>query len=68
MTEEWQAVLVTDAIDAAQRWPWLGPVFLYALRDYRDAPDELEWNYGLLRHDGTPKPAWRELVAMGGNG
>lgn len=59
--EAWQAVLVTEALDAARDRPWLGPVFLYTLRDDGDDPGNLEWNYGLLRHDGSPKPAWIEL-------
>ncbi len=63
VSEDWQAVLITDALDATTDWPWLGPIFLYALRDDRDAPDDLERNYGLLRHDGAAKPAWIELVA-----
>lgn len=63
VSEDRQAVLITDALDAATDWPWLGPIFLYALRDDRDAPDDLERNYGLLRNDGSAKPAWIELVA-----
>lgn len=63
VSEERQATLLIDALDAAERWPWLGPVFLYTLRDYRQAPEDLEWNYGVLAADGSPKAAWAELVA-----
>jgi len=68
VSEEWQAVLISDALDATIDWPWLGPIFLYALRDDRDDPGDLERNYGLLRHDGAAKLAWIELVTWAETG
>lgn len=63
VSEADQAAMVLQALDEAQARSWLGPVFLYALRDYRMEPGELEWNYGILNNDGSPKQAWHELLA-----
>ncbi|MEM9650872.1 MAG: beta-galactosidase [Actinomycetota bacterium] len=57
-----QAILIIEALEAARDWPWLGPLFLFALRDLQAVPEDLEWNYGLIAADGTPKPAWDELL------
>ncbi len=63
VSESEQAAMLVESLDAADRWPWLGPILLYAMRDFRQAPDDLEWNFGILRVDGTPKRAWHELLA-----
>ncbi len=63
VSEADQATLLLAGLDAARQWPWLGPVFLYALRDFRHDPGDLEWNYGILTPDGTPKQAWVDLLA-----
>lgn len=39
-------------------WPWLGPLFAYSLRDSADDISNWQSNFGLLRHDGSPKPAY----------
>jgi hypothetical protein len=40
-------------------------MFIYRLRDLApaDTSDREDW-FGLLRHDGTPKPAWRVLETL----
>ena len=38
--------------------------FLYELLDGGDSPAEPEQHWGLVRHDGTPKPAYRALSAL----
>lgn len=63
VSEADQAAMLVEALDAAEDQSWSGPVFLYALRDFRSDPEDLEWNYGVLRHDGSPKQAWHELSA-----
>jgi len=63
VAESDQAVLITDALLAVDQWSWAGPIFLYTLRDPRYDPPDLEANFGLIRADGTPKPAWEMLVA-----
>ena len=61
--EESQAAMVDQALDAAGDRPWLGPVFLFSLRDSAPDPRDLERNYGILNYDGSPKLAWHRLLA-----
>lgn len=42
-------------------WPWLQVLLAYSLRDTADAPADWQSNFGLLRHDGTAKPAFHTL-------
>ncbi|MGI9599284.1 MAG: beta-xylosidase, partial [Acidimicrobiales bacterium] len=63
LAEADQATLILDALQAAADWPWTGPTFLYAFRDFRNDPENLEWNYGIVGNDGTPKQAWHELLS-----
>ena len=43
-------------VDRAQ-WSYVGPFFLYSLRDMGTNPTDREDNFGLLRNDYSPKPA-----------
>ncbi len=63
LSETDQATLIIDALGAAADWPWTGPTFLYAFRDFRDEPDDLEWNYGIVNNDRSPKLANDRLSA-----
>jgi hypothetical protein len=58
--EQQQAAMVQQTYAAAAAAPWAGPVFWYNYRDFcvyaKDA--DAECFFGLLRHDGTPKPAY----------
>ena len=38
--------------------------FLYEFLDEGDSPDDPEQHWGLVRHDGTPKPAYHALSAL----
>ncbi len=57
--EEAQAEMLQQAYRAAAAAPWSGPVFWYNLQDFcpPDRTRSAECYYGLLRHDGTEKPA-----------
>jgi polysaccharide biosynthesis protein PslG len=58
-----QAEEVTQAVQGAQRNPWIGAEFFYTYQDATSNPDY----YGLLNADGSPKPAWTALAArLGG--
>ncbi|MDO9454926.1 glycosyl hydrolase [Nocardioides sp.] len=52
-----QASMVVDAVRQASTLPFVGRLYLYALRDTARRPTDLEANFGLLDHRGRPKPA-----------
>jgi hypothetical protein len=41
--------------------PWLGPLFFHTLHNRMDTSDCNEHNFGILRDDGSPKPAYTTL-------
>lgn len=56
VSEATQAALATAAVKAYDSLPFAGPFFWY---DYQDVPGSTaEATYGLVRADGTPKPAY----------
>lgn len=58
---ERQALILADGFDQARRWSWVGPLFVYSLRDSGTDPDDREQNFGLLTADRAPKPSWDRL-------
>jgi hypothetical protein len=56
-SEEAQAALVDQAVDTWYAKRYAGPLLWYSLRDLGTAGTDREEHFGLLRHDGTPKPA-----------
>lgn len=66
VSEDAQARLIRDAFRAVEAWPWAGPLFWYAHRDQGTDPDDREDNFGLVRSNYAPKPAFavfRSLMA-----
>jgi hypothetical protein len=64
VTETQQSAYIDDAIEIATT-AWAGAVshvFLYTLTDSTTESDALQRDYGLLRADGSPKPAWTQLT------
>lgn len=57
VSEGEQAAILAAAFEAVAQLSFVGPMFVYALRDYGTDPSEPEDNFGLLRHDFSPKPA-----------
>lgn len=67
--EAGQAEMLRRAVGLARDHAWAGPLFWYSFEDLGTDPDDSEDWYGLLRHDGTPKPAlatFRELAGPPG--
>jgi hypothetical protein len=68
------AAAVSDAVQAqmldiimgyARTAPWIGPAFVFSIRDGgRDASDP-EQNFGILRFDFSPKPAYGVVSEFG---
>jgi polysaccharide biosynthesis protein PslG len=57
VSEAAQARLVTDMYAKLATWSWAGPAFFYNYRDKGPNASDREQNFGLVRHNGTPKPA-----------
>jgi polysaccharide biosynthesis protein PslG len=62
-SEEQQADMIEQAVGrlADGTWPWLGALFVYSLRDTADDPEDWQSGFGVLRHDGAPKPSYEVL-------
>ena len=58
VTEEAQAAIIGSSLAQASRLPYVGPVFVHALRDAGTDAFDSEQNYGLLRADFSRKPSF----------
>ncbi|MCL6105734.1 MAG: beta-galactosidase [Actinobacteria bacterium] len=56
-----QAAMVRDALQQASSDPWLGGLFLYTYKDLGTNTGTIENFFGLVRYDGSKKPAYYEL-------
>ena len=68
VTEAEQARYLTEAYDAAAQ-PWLGPLLWFTFRDTgegEDADFQRDRNFGLIREDGQPKPAFEAFSSAQG--
>jgi hypothetical protein len=65
-SESQQATYLRQAFQKVKRsYPWVRALFVYNYRDsttVTDPTDKERW-FGLIRRDGTPKPAWNVLRA-----
>ena len=59
ITESRQARMVEQAYRLVSRYSWAGPLFWYNLQDFcpEEPTENAECFYGVLRHDGSEKPA-----------
>ena len=67
LSEDHQAALVTAGIAAVQARQGTGPMFWYSARDLAAGSTDPFDNYGLVRHDFAPKPAFRAFDAAVGD-
>jgi hypothetical protein len=58
ISERAQARHVAEYLEEWHAWPRVGPFFYYELTDSGEDPDEREDHFGLIRADGTEKPAY----------
>ena len=57
--ENLQAKLLTDAADLYKSYDWVGPFMYYSYEDVGTTHDTNENFFGLLRADGSQKPAYQ---------
>src|SRR5690348_16301399 len=64
ITEQAQADLVSQALPLWYSRPYAGPLFWYSGRDTGTSTTDREQHFGLLRYDGTAKPAYPVLAGL----
>ena len=68
VTESGQAQMITDAYAKLKSVSWAGPLFVYSFRDNGTESGDREQNFGILRHDWSPKPAYAAYQAAAARG
>lgn len=63
VTEQEQAQILADACVQAQRRTWIVAFVVYQLADGGTDQRDIEQNFGLRRHDQSPKPAWQSWLS-----
>ena len=58
VTEQAQADHLSRAIELARGYGYVHASYVYAFRDWEGVPANRERWFGIVRLDGTPKPAW----------
>lgn len=61
VSESLQALMATQSVQLARADPSIGALFWHTYQDRSTDPSTVENFFGLLRSDGTPKPAWSAL-------
>ena len=66
VSETDQAAYLTRAIELRRERPWLGPMFVWNLNvAWLLGPQPAQSAYGLIRPDGSPRPAYERLRNAG---
>ena len=64
VTEELQSIILGDAFHLVKNYSWAGPMFWYSYIDQGTVNDTNENFFGILRADGSKKPAYNELKIL----
>ena len=64
VSEARQAQMMTDTFQLYKTYDWAGPIFLYTLKDTGNSISTNENFFGLLRYDGSHKPAYDTLKGI----
>ncbi|MDP4020900.1 MAG: beta-xylosidase [Candidatus Adlerbacteria bacterium] len=64
VSEELQAHMLDEAFTLAEEYEWAGPLFWYSYKDLGTSLDTVENFFGLLRFDGSKKPAYTALEEL----
>lgn len=63
LNEDSQIVLVNELFSYSESLSWVGPIFWYSYRDIGGDVNNEEYWFGLVRPDGTRKPAFDTFAA-----
>ncbi len=58
VSEQQQAAIIADGLTTARSFDYLGPLFVYEIRDGATGTANIEDNFGLLHTDRSAKPAY----------
>jgi hypothetical protein len=64
VSEAQQAQMVSDTIQLYKTYSWAGPLFWYTLEDSSNDTSTNENFFGLVRADGSTKPAYQTLQSL----
>jgi hypothetical protein len=64
VSEQAQAATVPTSLAVWYAKSYAGPLFWYSGRDTGTSTDDREQHFGVLRYDGTAKPAYTTLKSM----
>ena len=64
VSESLQARMASQAIADVRAASWSGPLFWYSYKDLGTDPTSSENFFGLLRADGSQKPAYTAIKSM----
>jgi hypothetical protein len=65
VTEAVQAQVIQVTLQSAKDTAWMGPAFVYEIRDAGTDPSDREQNFGIVRHDFTAKQAYDVVRQFG---
>ncbi|MGH2838204.1 MAG: GH39 family glycosyl hydrolase, partial [Thermoleophilaceae bacterium] len=58
VSEQVQALYTEQALVKVRDWPYVPVALVYGLKDVGTDPTDRNDNFGLIRYDGSPKPAY----------
>lgn len=64
VSEASQAEMFSDAITSIEKVSWAGPLFFYTYKDLGTSTNTIENFFGILRYDGSQKPAYTTLEEL----
>ena len=64
VTDATLAAMVTEAHSLAASYPWCGPIVWYEYWDHGESLTDTEANFGLVRNNYLPKPAYNTYLRL----
>jgi hypothetical protein len=64
VSESTQSLMLSDVIAQLRTYSWAGPLLWYSFKDAGTTSDTVENFFGLVRADGTKKPAYQLFASL----